>query len=116
MSEGHGKLLAGLPFEKQYWYAYDAIKKEWPISALDDAIKCQASKKSADSKARKSAPPTSPLERQLTERFGFPVKVTLNKNETGYFRIQFHDRAHMEKIMEKLGYIDENSLVQFKDE
>lgn len=116
LSEGHGKLLAGLPLEKQYWFAYEAIKKEWPISVLDGAIKMLGSKKSEDSKIRKSAAPTSPLERQLTERFGYPVKLTLNKNETGSFRIQFYDREHMEKIMEKLGYIDENSLVQFKDE
>jgi ParB family chromosome partitioning protein len=26
LSEGHGKLLAGLRLEKQYWYAYEAIK------------------------------------------------------------------------------------------
>ena len=39
LSEGHGKILAGLPREKQYWYAYEAIKKEWSVSVLDDAIK-----------------------------------------------------------------------------
>ncbi|HVC48963.1 MAG TPA: ParB/RepB/Spo0J family partition protein [Burkholderiales bacterium] len=27
LSEGHGKILAGLPLDKQYWYAYYAIKK-----------------------------------------------------------------------------------------
>jgi ParB family chromosome partitioning protein len=103
LSEGHGKLLAGLPLEKQYWYAYYAIKKEWSVSTLDNAIKAGEDKKLAASKAKKSTQPTSPLERQLTEQFGFPMKVTINKNDTGYFRISFHDRAHMQTILDKLG-------------
>lgn len=103
LSEGHGKLLAGLPYEKQYWYAYYAIKKEWSVGTLDDAIKAGEDKKLAASKARKSSQPTSPLEKQLTEQFGFPMKVAINKNDAGYFRIPFHDRAHMQTILDKLG-------------
>jgi ParB family chromosome partitioning protein len=103
LSEGHGKLLAGLPYEKQYWYAYYAIKKEWSVSTLDDAIKAGEDKKLTTSKARTSAQPTSPLEKQLTEQFGFPMRGTINKNDTGYFRIPFHDRAHMQTILDKLG-------------
>lgn len=103
LSEGHGKLLAGLPYEKQYWYAYYAIKKEWSVSTLDDAIKSGEDKKLAASRARKSTQPTSLLEKQLTEQFGFPMKVTVNKNDAGYFRIPFHDRAHMQTILDKLG-------------
>jgi ParB family chromosome partitioning protein len=103
LSEGHGKILAGLPLDKQYWFAYEAIKKEWSVSVLDNAIKTSNDKKSDASKIRKAATPTSPLERQLTEQFGFPIKITLNKNETGCFRSLFHDREHMEKIIQKLG-------------
>lgn len=103
LSEGHGKLLAGLPHEKQYWYAYYAIKREWSVSTLDDAIKVGEDKKLAASKTRKSAQPTSPIEKQLTEQFGFPLKVTINKNDAGYFRIPFHDRTHMQVILDKLG-------------
>lgn len=103
LSEGHGKLLAGLPYEKQYWYAYYAIKKEWSVGTLDDAIKAGEDKKLTASKTRKSSQPTSPLEKQLTEQFGFPMKVAINKNDAGYFRIPFHDRAHMQTILDKLG-------------
>lgn len=103
LSEGHGKLLAGIAYEKQYWYAYYAIKKEWSVSTLDNAIKAGEEKKLAASRARKSAQTLSPLEKQLTEQFGFPMKVTVNKNDTGYFRIPFHDRAHMQTILDKLG-------------
>lgn len=110
LSEGHGKLLAGLPLEKQYWFAYEAIKKEWSVSVLDNAIKTLDNKKLEASKNRKSAAPTTQLEQQLTEQFGHAIKLTLNKNETGCFRIQFHDREHMQKIMEKLGFQEEESF------
>lgn len=103
LSEGHGKLLAGIPYERQYWYAYHAIKKSWSVSTLDDAIKASEDKKLAASRARKSAQPMSSLEKKLTEQFGFPMKVTINKNDAGYFRIPFHDQAHMQIILDKLG-------------
>jgi hypothetical protein len=46
---------------------------------------------------------TSPLEKQLTEQFGFQMKVSINKNDAGYSRIPFHDRTHMQVILDKLG-------------
>jgi len=103
LSEGHGKLLAGLPYEKQYQYAYHAIKKEWSVSTLDDAIKAGEDKKLTASQARKSAQPMSSLEKHITKQLGFPMKVAINKNDAGYFRIPFHDRTHMQTILDKLG-------------
>lgn len=102
LSEGHGKILAGLPEEKQYWFAYEAIKKEWSVGTLDDAIKTMDEKKRQASIARKS-PIESPIEKQLTEQFGFQMKVTINKNEAGSFRIPFHNREQMHTILEKFG-------------
>ena len=95
----------GLPREKQYWYAYEAIKKEWSVSVLDDTIKTVDKKKQEASKMRKSSVLASPLEKQLTEQFGFPMQVKINKNEneTGYFRIPFHNNNYMQTILEKLG-------------
>lgn len=103
LSEGHGKLLAGLPLEKQYWFAYEAIKKEWSVGVLDDAIKALDQKKLEVSIVRKSSALASPLEKQLVEQLGFPLQVKINKNETGYFRIPFHNTEHMQTILEKLG-------------
>lgn len=103
LSEGHGKVLASLPAEKQYWFAYECIKKEWSVGTLDDAIKALDEKKREASIARKSSPIASPIEKQLTEQFGFQMKVAINKNEAGSFRIPFHSREQMHSILEKLG-------------
>lgn len=39
LSEGHGKLLAGISYDKQYEFAYKAIKKGWSVNILDEAMK-----------------------------------------------------------------------------
>jgi len=103
LSEGHGKLLASLPRDKQYWFAYEAIKKEWSVGTLDDAIKALSEKKRESSNTRKTSALVSPIEKQLTEQLGFPMKLTINKNEAGSFRIPFHSRDQMQTILEKLG-------------
>jgi ParB family chromosome partitioning protein len=104
LSEGHGKLLASLPPERQYWFAYEATKKEWSVGTLDDAIKTLYLNKQEACKVRKSSALASPIERQLTEQFGFTMKLTINKNESGSFRIPFHSRDQMQTILDKLSY------------
>ncbi|MHB1948722.1 MAG: ParB/RepB/Spo0J family partition protein [Gammaproteobacteria bacterium] len=106
LSEGHGKLLAGVPYDNQYYYAYHAIKKGWSVRTLDEAIKAGEDKKLTTNKSKKTVQPMSLLETQLTEQLGFPMKVTINKNEAGHFRIPFHDRAQMQMILDKWGITD----------
>ena len=103
LSEGHGKLLASLSPDRQYWFAYEAIKKEWSVGTLDDAIKTLDEKKRETSLARNASVLASPIEQQLTEQLGFSMKVTINKNEAGSFRIPFHSRDQMQNILERLG-------------
>jgi ParB family chromosome partitioning protein len=111
ISEGHGKLLAGVPYEKQYYYAYHAIKKEWSVRMLDEAIKTGEDKKLTTNRSKKAEQPMLLLETKLTEQFGFPMKVALNKNDTGYFRIPFHDRVHMQMILDRFGVKDNIDLM-----
>ncbi len=101
LSEAHGKVLAGLPLDKQYWFAYEAIKKEWSVRVLDEAIKSTDNKKTG--KNPKQTLPTQ-LEQQLAEQFGYSIKVTVNKNESGYFRIPFNNQSVMREILVMLGH------------
>lgn len=101
LSEGHGKVLVSVHDDKQYWFAYEAIKKEWSVRALDEAIK-EAASKMTESPHPKS-PSLNPLEQQLMEQFGYPVKVSINKNASGHFRIPFDNQSVMHEIMDRLG-------------
>jgi len=104
LSEGHGKLLAGLALDKQYWYAYEAIKKEWSVHMLDKTIKTSADKALETDKKEKSPTELAGLEEHLSQQLGYRVKVIVNKNEAGYFRIPFLDREQMQKILAKHSY------------
>lgn len=53
----------------------------------------------------------SSLEKKLIERLGFSMKIMINKNDTGHFRIPFHDRAHMQIILDKWGMKDGIHLI-----
>lgn len=103
LSEAHGKILAGLRLDKQYNFAYDAIKYDWSVRALDEAVKIGDDQKAAQPSSRKTTS-ISPLECQLTEHFGHAIKVTINKNEGGHFCIPFQSHEQMQRILEKLGF------------
>ncbi|MHB1949479.1 MAG: ParB/RepB/Spo0J family partition protein [Gammaproteobacteria bacterium] len=83
LSEGHGKILASLPYEKQYWFAYEAIKTEWSVRTLDEAIKVSDNKKS--SRDTDKAKHFNPIELKLQEQLGFPIKIMGKKTKEDTF-------------------------------
>jgi ParB family transcriptional regulator, chromosome partitioning protein len=104
LSEGHGKLLAGISYDKQYGFAYEAIKKGWSVNILDEAIKNEADRKNSRKPQKdESVCHTTQLAYRLTEKFGHPVKASINRDESGSFRILFCNRQHMLDIMRRLG-------------
>jgi hypothetical protein len=67
---------------------------------LDEAIK-EAMSKMGDNKNQKLSS-INPFEQQLTKQFGYPIKVSINKNSSGYFRISFNNQSVMKEIAAKL--------------
>ncbi len=105
LSEAHGKILAGLPLEKQYWFAYEAIKKEWSTRVLDNTIKTTTNKITKSKKGSSAA--SSQIEQRLIQQLGWPIKLAINTNESGSLRIFFHNHQQMQEILDKLGYVEE---------
>jgi ParB family chromosome partitioning protein len=107
LSEGHGKILAGIRYEDQYMLAYYAIEKHWSVLELDHAAKMQ-NEKNRDAKTKNllesKVDQRSPLEKQMIEQFGSPVKIKMNKNESGSIQLFFHNREHMQKILGQIGF------------
>ena len=119
LSVAHGKLLAGVPLDDQYALAYDAVKKSWTVHMLDSMIKEALQKKSDEKlglKPIKTPPaPTTPLEEKVSHQFGHSIKIALNKNDSGYFRIPFNDKEDMQHILEKLGYVADANVCLIKN-
>lgn len=103
LTEAHGKMLAGLPLEKQYFFASKAVKKNWTTRLLELAIKNQ----SIDDKLVKSNKKDiniSKLEQELSDKLGHPVSFTFKKDKSGVVNIVFHNYESFDAILAKLGY------------
>ena len=105
LSEGHGKVLAGVLLEQQYRLGYLAIQQGWSVHKLMKTV--QALKQT---KAVPSLPivnnnsDTARVERQLSDRLGYPVKLALVNKQAGFLKIAFADFEHLQGLLEKLGY------------
>lgn len=110
LSQGHGKILAGIMVEEQYLLAYHAINKEWSTRALTKAIEKLKINKAAGVKHKKpdaTSIATVYVERRLGDQLGYPVKVMVTQHQAGYVRIDFADLEHLQGLLEKLGYRDD---------
>lgn len=108
LSESHGKVLAGVPYEQQYRLGYEAVKHNWSILALEEAIKTQkitkTSKHAAATAHTQQDIQLQRLERQLSDQLGYPLRITLHKNKAGRLTIDFINLDHLQGLLEKLGY------------
>lgn len=100
LSEGHGKLLAGLPIEEQYPLAHPCVENELSVRQLERLIK--QGKVEATPTARKD-PNIVHLESTLAEQVGSPVAVDYNENGRGALHIQFQNFEILQGILQRLG-------------
>jgi ParB family chromosome partitioning protein len=100
LSEGHGKILAGIPNSDQYRLAEQCVNQEWSVRQLEQQIKkLQSSPESAPIKAD-----IQRLERILAEQLGAKVKIETDPaSRSGWLRIQFHNNDTLEGLLEKIG-------------
>lgn len=98
LSEGHGKLLAGLSLESQFSFAQQCVESELSVRQLERLI--QSDKTKTTVKPRKD-PNISYLENTLAEQIGSPVSVEYDENGRGAVRIQFQNLDILQGILER---------------
>lgn len=101
-----GKILAGLPIEKQYFFAQECIEKQWSMRTLSQAIRStgENNKKntySSNNRSDKKDVDISRLEQETSDQFGHEVKFFLEKNKSGYVKINFCSLDELESILYK---------------
>ncbi len=105
IAEAHGKILAGLPLEKQYFFAQRCIEKQLSMRALSKEIKLTSEKNKKgpieNNKKDKKDLDVSRLEREISDQFGHEVKFSLEKNKSGYVNIRFFNLDEFDAILEK---------------
>lgn len=100
LSEGHGKILAGLPKKQQLELANSCIKQSWSVRKLEQA-------------ARKLMQPTSKeesnadlllFERIISEQVGAEVKLDNDPiKNSGWLSIRYYDLKTLQGLLDKMG-------------
>lgn len=108
LSEAHGKLLAGIKSKtEQIFLANECVKKQWSTRALDAAIKNSmklANSNTSNSKMKKETH-TIQMERNLSDFFGHPTQINLEKDNSGYLNIKFYNIDGLQSILQKAGFL-----------
>ncbi len=107
LSEGHGKILAGLPLEHQYTLAEQCIAKGWSVRKIEqEAKKLQST---AEQNSPYSDPNIKLLEANLSDHIGNRVEIDCEQRGGGYVKIRFNNVDELEGHFDRLGFKQDKS-------
>lgn len=102
LNEGHGKVLAGLPFDRQYEFAKVCVDKGWSNRQLEAAVKrLNSSLPENKEKGNKSI---QAIERALSDHVGSPARIV--QDEDGKWHLEFacHNLDILEGVLQKMNF------------
>jgi ParB family transcriptional regulator, chromosome partitioning protein len=114
INEGHGKIIAGLPYNLQYELAKKSSKHSWSLRKLDQEVKklckdpdkeCKTEELSPAKNTSKSDPNILSLEKMISSQLGTEVKLEINSNkrESGWLKIKYFNNDILSGILDRLG-------------
>lgn len=100
LSEGHGKILAGLPLKLQYELAQQAIDKAWSVRKIEQvARKIQNGNLEKDN----SSANIKSVERALSDFLGSQAAIE-DQGGKGYLKIRYENLDILEGIFDKMKF------------
>lgn len=102
LSEGHGKILAGVPLAQQAELAERSIQKGWSVRKLESEAKKLQSQPNTNGPY--SDPNIKHLEMALTDHIGNRVAIDCEDRGGGYVKIRFNNIDELEGHFERLGF------------
>jgi ParB family chromosome partitioning protein len=101
ISEGHGKILAGLSQTQQFNFAQEAIREGWSVRQLEQMI--QQEKNAPRDMHAKNDVNIRRLEKMTSDHFGAEVIVENNANRSGWIKLKYQNYDVLAGILEKMG-------------
>lgn len=102
LSEGHGKMLAGLPLSAQIIFANKTIEESWSVRQLETKI--QQEKPIASRATSHEDANIRRLEKITSDHFGAEVIVENNvSTKSGWIKLKYQDYNVLAGILEKMG-------------
>ena len=99
LSEGHGKILAGLPMIAQFAFAQKAIESAWSVRQLEQMIQ----KEKSVSTTQTMDPNIRRLEKITSDHFGAEVVVENTQKQSGWIKLRYQNYDVLAGILEKMG-------------
>ncbi|MCX7121004.1 MAG: ParB/RepB/Spo0J family partition protein [Gammaproteobacteria bacterium] len=100
LTEGHGKILAGLSTELQFAFATKTINEGWSVRNLENMIQQQktqpTSVENKDVNIRR-------LEKKASDHFNAEVVLENNANRSGWIKLKYQNYDVLAGILEKMG-------------
>lgn len=106
LSEGHGKILAGIPTTQQYSLAEQCIQKNWSVRKIESEAKKIV--QPAENNNPYSDPNLKRLEMALTDHLGNQVNIEYEERGGGAIKLRFHNIDELEGYFQRLGFTFEN--------
>jgi len=107
LSEGHGKILAGIPAQYQFHLAERAIKKGWSVRKIEAEGKKLLQLENPQ--GAYSDANIKHLESKLTDHIGNRVEIDCENRGGGYVKIRFNNVDELEGHFDRLGFKYEES-------
>jgi ParB family chromosome partitioning protein len=102
LSEGHGKILAGLPLAQQLYLAEQCVTKNWSVRKIE--IEAKKSQMPSNQLEPYSDPNIRHLENELSNHVGNQVKIDCEDRGGGFVKIRFSNIDELEGHFERLGF------------
>jgi len=102
LSEGHGKILAGVASQYQYLLAEQAIHKNWSVRKME--IEAKKLLTPDLNKNPYSDPNLKKLEVALSDHLGNAVRIEYEERGGGSVRVSFNNIDELEGYFQKLGF------------
>ena len=103
LTEGHGKILAGLSLHEQMPLADRTIKYQWSVRRIEQEVKKLLQAKSNDNHTYSDAN-LKHLETSLAEHLGNRVNIQYEDKGGGYLQIRFNNVDELEGHFAKIGF------------
>ncbi len=102
LSEGHGKILAGVPVTHQYALAEQCIQKGWSVRKIEMEVKKIL--QPVEKNNPYSDPNLKHLEMALTNHLGNQVNIDYEDRGGGYVKIRFSNIDELEGHFQRIGF------------
>jgi ParB family chromosome partitioning protein len=102
LSEGHGKILAGLATKDQMDLAEQCLQKQWNVRKLESEVKKLQTPATQDGSY--SDPNLKHLETALSDYVGNPVQIACEDRGGGQINIRFNNIDELEGLFTRLGF------------